>query len=405
MRHFRANRAWKLAIIGVVGTLLCQPLLAAEATINEKAYNPAKNLARMNCGAHIECVSSTGRITAVPIVGEHNQSPAALVWDDNTLSCPLPEGDITFVVTLPKITLLDRFAFINENAAARGEFQFAVSNYRLSPNDSRWIPVEGSKRLTGNREVNLSILGVEARYVKLSFHIEKEGRLAGIGLYGEPTLQSFAEQHDARVQSAYMVPSTRSARRLEDTLNFNFANLYASARVVYVSSGLLPLARRMIDDDAMTAFSFSASDARPTAIIEFAKSQRLHRVGASYQMEGGRLDVYLLNDLNGSSANLENLRPVASIVDPVGGKAAVDFDPQGARYVALRWTRNKSRGGPFEVAEIGAFSVVPLSLLDISQFPAAFADGSIHFPGEGGLDFSNGLGTLAEPPVVASVSP
>jgi hypothetical protein len=402
MRHFAASCARNLAIIGVVGALLCQPLIGAEPV--EKAYNAAKNLARMNCGAHIEWVSPAGGVNAAPSVGQQNENPHALVWDDSTLSCPLPEGDTTFVVILPKITLLDRFAFINENAAARGEFQFAVSNYRLSPNDSKWVPVEGSKRLTGNREVNLSILGVEARYVKLSFHIEKEGRLAGVSLYGEPTLQSFAEQHDARVQSAYMMPSTRSARRLEDTLNFNFANLYASARIVYVSSGLLPLARRMIDDDGMTAFSFSASDPRPTAIIEFAKSQGLHRVSASYQMEGGRLDVYLLNDLNGSSANLENLRPVASIVDPVGGKAAVDFDPQEARYVALRWTRNKSRG-PFEVAEIGAFSVVPLSLLDISQFPAAFADGSIHFPGEGGLDFSNGLGTLADPPVVASVSP
>jgi hypothetical protein len=402
MTHFPANRAWKLAIIGVAGTLICQPLLAAEATINEKAYNPAKNLARMICGAHIECVSSTGRITAVPIVGEQNQSPTALVWDDNTLSCPLPEGDITFVVTLPKITLLDRFAFINENAAARGEFQLAVSNYRLSPHDSRWVPVEGSKRLTGKRDFNLAMLGVEARYVKLSFHVEKQGRLAGLGLYGEPTLQSFAEQNDPRVQSAYLLASTRSARRLEDTLNFNFANLYASARVVYVSSGWLPLARRMIDDDAVTAFSFSASDPRPTAIIELAKGQRLHRVSATYQVEDGRLDVYLLNDLN---AHLENIEPVASIVDLAGGKAAVDFDPQGARYVALRWTRTKSRGGRFEVAEIGAFSVVPLSLLDMQQVPAAFPDGSVHFPGEGKLDFSNGLGTLANPPVVASVSP
>ena len=405
MTHFAANRAWKLAIIGVVGTLLCQPLLAAEATINEKAYNPAKNLARMNCGAHIECVSSTGRITAVPIVGEQNQSPTALVWDDNTLSCPLPEGDITFVVTLPKITLLDRFAFINENAAARGEFQLAVSNYRLSPHDSKWVPVEGSNRLNGKRDFNLAMLGVEARYVKLSFHVEKGGRLAGLALYGEPTLQSFAEQNDPRVQGAYMLASTRSARRLEDTLNFNFANLYASARVVYVSSGWLPLARRMIDDDAFTAFSFSASDPRPTAIIELAKGQRLHRVSATYQVEDGRLDVYVLNDLNGESAHLENVEPVAFIVDPVGGKAAVDFDPRGARYVALRWTRNKSRGGPFEVAEIGAFSVVPLSLLNMQQVPTAFADGSFHFPGEGKADFSNGLGTLAAPPVVASVSP
>ena len=57
------------------------------------------------------------------------------------------------------------------------------------------------------------------------------------------------------------------------------------------------------------------------------------------------------------------------------------------------------------VAEIGVFRVVPLSLLDIREIPAAFADGVVHFPGEGKLDFSDGLGTLADPSVIASVSP
>jgi hypothetical protein len=399
MRHFPANCARNLATIGVVGVLLCQPLIGAEPV--EKAYNAAKNLARMNCGAHIECVSSGGRAAAAPIVGKH---PAALVWDDYTLSCPLPKGDTTFIITLPKITLLDRFAFINENAAARGEFQLTVSNYRLSPNDSRWIPVEGTKRLTGNRDFNLSILGVEARYVKLSFHIEKEGRFAGLGLYGEPTLEGFAEQNDPRIQSASRLASTRPAARPKNTLYFNFANLYARARIVYVSSGSLPLARRMIDDDGVTAFSFSSSDLHPTAIIELARTQQLHRVSAVYQMEGGRLDVYLLNDLRGDGADILNAKPVASIVNGNGGKAAVDFEPHGARYVALRWTRQDGHNEAFEVAEVGAFSVAPPSVLELEQ-PPSFTMASTHMTGDGGSDFSNTLGTLANPPTIGPVSP
>jgi len=392
MSHFLANCARKFAATGVVVAFLCQPVLWAEA--GEKTYNPAKNLARMNCGAQIDWVSPAGHGATAPIVGEQNQSPTALVWDDNTLSCPLPVGDTTFIVTLPKITLLDRFAFINENAAARGEFQLAVSNYRLSPNDSRWIAVEGSKRLTGNRDFNLSILGVEARYVKLSFHIEKEGRLAGLGLYGEPTLQGFADQHDPNLQSSYLLASTRPRTRPEDTLNFNFANLYARAHVVQVSSGSFPLASRMIDDDVVTAFSFSPSDPNPTAIVELDESKQLHRVSAVYQMEGARLDVYLLNDLTQDGADLRNTKPVASVVDAVGGKAAVDFEPRGARYVALRWTRQKAKNGPFEVAEVAAFSVVPLSVLDLAEVPSFVQ-----------TDFTNSLGTLADPPAIVPVSP
>jgi hypothetical protein len=393
MRYLPANDGSKLAIISAAaGMLLCQSLLGAEP--EEKPYNPAKNLARRNCGAQIDRFGP----------GSHNASTNALLFDDYTLSCPLPQGDTTFVVALPKIALLDRFAFINENAAARGEFQVAVSNYRLSPNDSKWIPVKGSTPLTGNQHFNLPILGVEAKYVKLSFHIEKEGRLAGLGLYGEPTLQSFAERFHPPLQKASTLASSRPGTRPEDTLHLNFANLYASARVVYVSSGWLPLARRMIDDDPVTAFSFSGSDPNPTAIIELARAQQLHRVSAVYQMEGGRLDVYLLNDLSGDGADIVNAKPVASVVNPVGGKAAVDFDPKGARYVALRWTRNKSHGGPFEVAEIGAFSAPPPSVLELGQAPS-FTMANTRTSGQGGPDFSNNLGTLADPPTVGPVSP
>jgi len=392
MSHFLANCAQKLATIGMVVAFLCQPVLRTEA--GEKTYNPAKNLARMNCGAQIEWVSPAGRGAAVPIVGEQNKSPTALLWDDNTLSCPLPEGDTTFVITLPKIALLDRFAFINENGRARGEVHLAVSNYRLSPNDSKWTRVDGPTRLTVNGRFNLSMVGVEAKYVKASFHIEKEGRLAGLGLYGEPTLQGFAEQHDPNLQSAYMLASARPRTRPEDTLNFNFANLYARARVVQVSSGSLPLARRMIDDDVVTAFSFSPSDPNPTAIIELDESKRLNRVSAVYQMEGARLDVYLLNDLTQDGGDLRNTKPVASVVDAVGGKAAVDFEPRGARYVALRWTRQKAKNGSFEVAEVGAFSFMPLSVLDLAEAPSFVQ-----------TDFSNTLGTLADPPAIVPVSP
>ena len=88
-----------------------------------------------------------------------------------------------------------------------------------------------------------------------------------------------------------------------------------------------------------------------------------------------------------------------------GGQAAVEFEPHGARYVALRWTKGKLHGEPFEVEEIGAFGVVPLSLFNLEDVPAAFADGSMRFAGQSGPDFSNSLGTLAHPPIVGAVSP
>ena len=122
-------------------------------------------------------------------------------------------------------------------------------------------------------------------------------------------------------------------------LNFNFANLYAQAQIVYVSSGAENYAERMIDDDVITAFQFAPADPNPTVIVELAERERLHRISALYKMEAGRLDVFLLQELGTNPGDLSGRTPIASVTDETGGgKAAVDFDPHGARYVALRWT-------------------------------------------------------------------
>jgi hypothetical protein len=344
--------------------------------------------------------------SAVAVTSDNNQSPAALILDDNTLSCPLPLGETTFIITLPNIAALERFGFINETVAAQGDLRLAVSNYRLNRDDPGWVPIQGSTRFRGKRPFNLSLIGLEAKYVKLSFRIQKEGRVAGIALYGTPTLENFAAHHALPARSAYTVASTRLINHPEDTLNFNFANRYARAHVAYVSSGSLTTAPRMIDDDVITSFRFSGHDAHPTVIIELAEDQTLHRVSAVYQMEEGQLDVYLLDHLQDNPGDLQGLKPIASVTDPRGdGKAAVNFEPHGARYVALRWTRAQSRAESFGVDEIGAFGVVPLSFFDISEVPATFADGTLHFTGDGPADFSNTLGTLADPPILGSPSP
>jgi len=240
--------------------------------------------------------------------------------------------------------------------------------------------------------MQISLLGVEAKYVKVSFRVEKEGTIAGFGLYGQKTLESFAEQHRRpkgnEVTAAYL--NTR------DGLNFNFANVYAKARVVYVSSGDTEAVHRMIDDDPATAFSFSPSDLQPTVVVELAEDQKLRRISAVYEMEAGQLDIYLLNRLPGGRPDLTNAKPVVSVADPTGaGKAAAEFDPHGARYVALRWTPNdsSSRHKAFKIAEIGAFGDFSFGMVDLEQFPERLAENS-------------GVPNVpVEPPPVTPVSP
>jgi hypothetical protein len=370
-------------------------LVAGETTpALEDVSNPAKNLARMNCGTTIDLIGPNGRPVVAPPTMDKDSSVTALILDDDTLSYPLTEGETTFILTFPRTSSLDRFTFVNENASAEGEMKIFVSNYRLAAHSSKWIEVAGSTPFTGKRLVNLSLLGVEARYVKLSFQVGKAGRIAALGLYGGQSLQKFA----ARQRGIVRVVNHAAKRRLEDMLNFNFANLYARARVVFVSSGSEELSRRMIDDDAVTSFRFAPIDPNPTVVVELAKSERLHRVSALYDVQAGRLDVFLLQELRANPGDLSGLTPVASVTDPVGGgKAAMDFDPKGARYVALRWTSAElSAGKGFEVAEVSAFGDMPLSMLSTSELPDVYADNSM------GL-MSPPL--VTQPPVLPLISP
>ncbi len=368
--------------------------------------SPAKNLARMNCGATIEVSGAGGELVSV---GNKESGVSALLLDDDTLNYPLPEGDTTFILTLSRTSTLDRFMFVNENAAAAGEMTIAVSNYRLATQSRKWNEVTGSTSFTGKRLFDLSLLGTEARFVKLSFHVAKGGSIAALGLYGEQSLQKFA----ARQRGVVRVTNSAATRRLEDMLNFNFANLYAQARIVFVSSGIEEHARRMIDDNVGTAFEFAPTDPHPTVIVELSDLERIHRVSAVYKMEKGRMDVFLLHDLGTDPGDLSGATPIASATDADGdGKSAVDFDPHGARYVAMRWTPAglEARftadskdladdqgpsdlptigsgphdlpaigGGPhgFEVAEVSAFGEMPLSMLSTQEIPDVYADNSI----------------------------
>jgi hypothetical protein len=374
--------------------VVTQNLFAEETTTAitlDGASNPAKNLARMNCGATIDLIGPDGRIVSVT---KKNSTPNALLLDDDTLGYALQEGDTTFLLSLPRTSALDRFTFVNENASAAGEMKISVSNYRLPAHSSKWNEVDSGTSFTGKRLFDLSLLGIEARFVKLSFHVTKAGSIAGLGMYGGQSLQKFA----ARQRNAIRVTNSTATRRLEDMLNFNFANLYARARIVFVSSGIEDSAKRMIDDNVATAFQFAPADPAPTVIVELADRERLHRVSAVYKMEKGRLDVFVLQKLKENPGDLTGMTPIASVTDTDGdGKAAVDFDPHGARYVTLRWTPSEATAPHgFEVAEVSAFGEMPLSMLSTDEIPDIYADNSV------GL---SGPPMVFSPPVLPIVSP
>jgi hypothetical protein len=182
-----------LAALAFSGGMI-QPSLVADAPSAPAERNAAKNPPLMNCGTKIDCITPDGRLVAVPSACEKNSNTAASIMDDDTLRCPLQEGETTFIISFPKTSLLDHFTFMNENAEVQGEMRIAVSDYRLPANSPKWTDVSGKTAFTSKRLFSLSMVGVEARYVKLSFRVEKGRRIAAQGLFRGVSIEKFANR-------------------------------------------------------------------------------------------------------------------------------------------------------------------------------------------------------------------
>ncbi|HEY6069749.1 MAG TPA: hypothetical protein VIU85_00140 [Chthoniobacterales bacterium] len=123
--------------------------------------------------AEIEYISPDGQFSALttnPAVDK----PSASFVDRDTISCALREGETTFIIQLPKNSPPDRFTFLNENAAACGELRIAVSDSALPADSPKWTEVDGIVPFAHKRLFKLSMLGVETKFVRLSFKVEGE---------------------------------------------------------------------------------------------------------------------------------------------------------------------------------------------------------------------------------------
>jgi hypothetical protein len=151
------------------------PFLIAAAQGNATGL-AADKLVQMNCGARIECITPDGQAGRVAKLGEAGAVTAQISSDD-TVTCLLQEGRTDFVVELPKAGTLDRLTFVNENSLARGELKIAVSDERLRADSKGWVEVEGIVPFSHKRLFGVSLIGIEAKFVRLSFQVEKEGRI------------------------------------------------------------------------------------------------------------------------------------------------------------------------------------------------------------------------------------
>src|SRR5438105_15613483 len=132
------------------------------------AGGPAKN------GTQIEYIAPDGQFSSLTTTHPAHYKQTAAFVDTDTISCVLKEGETTFIIELPNNAPRDRFTFLNENAAASGELRIAVSDSPLPPDSPKWTEVDGIIPFAHKRLFKLSMLGVETKFVRLSFKVDRQ---------------------------------------------------------------------------------------------------------------------------------------------------------------------------------------------------------------------------------------
>jgi len=172
---------------------------------------------QMTSGARIECVTPDGHTGQVSKLATSDPGTAALIMEDDTVTCLLQEGQTDFVVELPQAPVVDRLTFLNENAVARGELKIAVSNKRLRPDSPAWVEVDGIVPFSHKRLFGVSLLGIDAKFVRLSFRVEKAGRIAPV---------TVSEKEEALEDPAVALNEKPfDASAMDDALNSDFAKV------------------------------------------------------------------------------------------------------------------------------------------------------------------------------------
>jgi hypothetical protein len=151
----------------VAAALMLNSIASArdDAPMSEQAEHRPQSLESAKSGLQIECVAP-GQAEVI-----------SLTMSDAKIRYALQRGITSFIMHLAAEDQGRCFTLENENMAAEGRLSIAVSNERLAANNPKWSVVAGAIAFRHKRFFDLSLIGVEAEFVKLTFRVEDPGKI------------------------------------------------------------------------------------------------------------------------------------------------------------------------------------------------------------------------------------
>ena len=123
-------------------------------------------------------VASTLLAAVIQATGNPPSADTCLTTADAPLNYALPQGTSSFVIRLANPEAKRCFTFVNENSVADGRLSIAVSDRQLAAESPLWSTVAGTISFRHKRRFALSLVGVDANYVRLTFDVDDRQKIA-----------------------------------------------------------------------------------------------------------------------------------------------------------------------------------------------------------------------------------
>ena len=244
-----------------------------------------ENLARYHFGAEVKATPESASVAKLQLSAngqDPNTSAAALLCDDPTTGYRLPAGTSSILVSLANIENIQSVSF-PERGRQRGDVDRDLQRRRsreqpgMAPHRQRRA-FPGSRldpdRPGGSQICEAHFPGDPGWPDRCLWRLRHAG---GVGFHDATSAQG-----ELRGEFSNFA-----------LINFNFSDVHAKARALYVSSGDVNQVNAMIDDQPATAYRFAPDDAAPTAVIDLGGERSLSRLSAVYAAQPGSVDFYV----------------------------------------------------------------------------------------------------------------
>ncbi len=342
----------------------------AESTPSAKQLQSfQKNLARQHLASNLFLFDGAAQ--------HYVATEAAAAWldDDVSTGWPALAGKQHYLLQLSEPQVITNFSL--SSVPVEGTVTIFSGDEMKNPGDSAWrmiakdVPIDSINQKKMAKSFNR-----QAKYLLIETNIANPGPIFSLYAFGQ---RSAANDLITKREQPVDV-STLLGEFVNEQTSFNVSSIYSQSRVTFSNSDTATIGwQKAIDDNAESSVLIKQS-VDSGMVVNFGESRTVSRIAMLTESASkGKVDIFLLAEAPsaGHPVALDGVQPSVSLTfDGSNARASADFDDTTAVAMAVRWTPENA-GQYLSVAEINTFANLKLADYEVTNAPAAIAEGPV----------------------------